>query len=151
MKGIIFGILLSLLPFFELRAGIPVLYASGLPLLWAFILGTLCNMLAFPITYLFLNYLHSHFKKIKRYEQFFQHFEEKYKKKIEHRIGTTWEYWALFLFVLIPLPGTGAYSGSFLAWLFKMNKKKAFLAVSGGVIGAGIIITLFMLGLITIF
>jgi uncharacterized membrane protein len=53
---------------------------------------------------------------------------------------------ALFIFVAIPLPGTGAWTGSIAAWLFGLPLKKAFWPIFGGVIAAGIIVTILTVG-----
>ena len=151
MKLILLGILSSIFPVLELRAGLPFLYAGGLPLWLAFFVAVGLTILAFPITYLFLNYMHKRLTKFRHYEGIFRRIEERYKRKIEHRIGTRWEYIALFVFVLIPLPGTGAYSGALISWIFNLDKMKGFLAVTLGVIGAGVLVLLVMLGAITIF
>ncbi|HLD12969.1 MAG TPA: small multi-drug export protein [Candidatus Nanoarchaeia archaeon] len=151
MNEILLGIILSFTPIFEMQAGIPLLYHGGIPLWWAFIISIAFNTLAFPITYLFLNYLHKHFLKFRKYEQLFQHFEERYKRKIEHKIGTAWEYWTLLIFVMLPGPGTGAYAGSFLSWLFKLNKKKSFFAITLGMIINGLLVLLITYGVVIIF
>ncbi|MDO8628389.1 MAG: small multi-drug export protein, partial [Nanoarchaeota archaeon] len=77
MNEILLGIILSFTPIFEMQAGIPLLYHAGLPLFLAFIISITFNTLAFPITYLFLNYLHKHFIKFRHYERVFRNFEER--------------------------------------------------------------------------
>ena len=62
--------------------------------------------------------------------------------KIEKHIGTKYEFLFLVIFVAIPLPMTGAYSGSILAWFFGLKKRKAFVAITLGVIIAGVITSL---------
>ena len=57
-------------------------------------------------------------------------------------MGTKWEFIVLMLFVGIPLPITGAYTGTILAWFFKINRKKAYVALSLGVLIAGIIVSI---------
>ena len=54
-------------------------------------------------------------------------------------------FWGLMIFVMIPLPVTGAYTGSFAAWLFNIPKKKAFISVLLGVMISGMIVTTIML------
>ena len=151
MNELLLGILLSFTPIFEMQAGIPLIYHSGIPLIWAFIISIAFNTLAFPIAYLFLNYLHEHFIKFRYYERVFRTFEERYKKRIEHKIGTTWEYWTLLLFVMLPGPGTGAYAGSFLSWLFQLEKKKAFVAITLGMIINGLLVAIITYGVVKIF
>ncbi len=149
---ILFGIIFSVLPFFELRAGLPLLYAGGSPLWLAFLISSGLSLLAFPFVYLFFNYLHQHFIKFRHYELWFHRIEERYKRKAEKKLGGTgWEYWLFFIFVILPFPGTGVYSGAFLSWLFNMNKKKSFLAVALGVFVEGVIVSLITLGVITMF
>ena len=60
----------------------------------------------------------------------------------------TLEFWGLVLFVAIPLPGTGAWSGALIASVLKMSKKEAFASIAIGVITAGIIVTVLTYGLI---
>ena len=57
-------------------------------------------------------------------------------------------YWGLFILVIIPLPGTGAWTGSLVAALFNMNIKKSFLAITTGVIGAAIIVSTITYGIV---
>ena len=88
--------------------------------------------------------------RIRFYERFFNRYLERNRRKIESKIGTKWEFWALMLFVLLPLPMTGAWTGTILAWFFNVKRKRAYLAIALGVIGAGIIISLATLGIINI-
>ena len=55
-------------------------------------------------------------------------------------------FWGLMVFVMIPLPGTGAYLGTIASYAFNIDKQKAFLAISLGVIGSGIILQAGILG-----
>ena len=57
-------------------------------------------------------------------------------------------YWGLFLFVAIPLPGTGAWTGALIASLLELDTKKAFLTIAAGVFTAGIIVSIFSFGLL---
>ena len=70
--------------------------------------------------------------------------------KFENKKGF-WPYLALCFFVAIPLPGTGAWSGSLLAWIFGFNRKASFLAISIGVLFAGLIVLLLSLGVFGFF
>ncbi len=147
MNELLYGILLSLLPISELRLGIPLAISAGYPPTLVFILCVLANILIIPFIFLFLDYLHHRFLHIKIYRVLFEKIVIKTRSKIEHRIGTKWEMPALFLLVAIPLPGTGAYTGVLAAWLFKLRRRKAFVAISLGVLTAGIIVTLATLGI----
>ncbi len=149
MSVILNTIILGFLPITELRGAIVYAIAAGLSPFPAFIFATLGNLLVAPLVFLFLDYLHHHFMKFKFYENLFYKHVERSKKKIEKHIGTKWEYVVLCLFVAIPFPLTGAYTGTLLAWLFKLNKKKSLIAISLGVIIAGIIVTLLIIGFST--
>ena len=139
MEIIIKSILLSLLPIAELRGGIPYAIANDVSPLMAYIICVGANLLAFPIVFFFLEFLHPIFMKISFYESLFEKFVIRTRKKIEGNIEK-WGFWGLMIFVMIPLPVTGAYTGSFAAWLFNIKKRQAFLAVSLGVIIAGVIV-----------
>ncbi len=147
MNNLIYGIILSALPISELRGGIPLAMSSGAPIGVIFMLCVLANILIIPIIFLFLDFLHEKFMTKKFYRILFSKIINRTRRKIEHRIGTKWEYPALLLLVAIPLPGTGAYTGSLAAWLFKLNRKKSYITIALGVVIAGILVTLASLGI----
>ena len=145
MNNIIFwSIFLSILPIAELRGGIPYALANDLDPILTFFICVGANILVFPIVFFFLEFLHPLFLKIDLYKRLFDKFIIKTREKVGNKIEK-YGFWGLMIFVMIPLPVTGAYSGSFAAWLFNIPKKKAFLAVSLGVIMAGIIVTTIVL------
>ena len=147
MNELVYGIILSILPISELRLGIPVAMASGTSVGLIFLLCVIANILIIPVIFLFLDFLHHKFLKIKIYRVLFAKLITRTRKNMEHRVGTKWEMPALFLLVAIPLPGTGAYTGVLAAWLFKLKRKQAFLAIALGVLLAGILVTLASLGI----
>lgn len=147
MDNLIYGIILSALPIAELRGGIPLAMSSDAPIGLIFSLCVLANILIIPLIFLFLDLLHERFMEKRFYRVLFSKIVNRTRKKIEHRIGTKWEYIALLLLVAIPLPGTGAYTGSLAAWLFKLNRKKSILIIALGVLMAGILVTLASLGI----
>ena len=145
MNNIIFwSIFLSILPIAELRGGIPYAIANDLNPLLTFFICVGANILVFPIVFFFLEFLHPLFLKIDLYKRLFDKFIIKTRVKVGNKLEK-YGFWGLMIFVMIPLPVTGAYTGSFAAWLFNIPKKKAFLAVSLGVIMAGIIVTTIVL------
>jgi len=145
MNSILFyAILLSMLPIAELRGGIPYAIANDINPFVAYFVCVGANILAFPIVFFFLEFLHPQFMKIELYQNLFNKFILKTRKKVESKI-TKYGFWGLMVFVMIPLPVTGAYTGSFAAWLFNIPKKKAFLSVLLGVIISGLIVTTIML------
>ena len=151
MNIILKTILLSILPISELRGAIPYAIANKINLLFAFLISVTGNFLVVPMGFFFLDYLHKHFIKIKSYEKFFNKYIESKRKNFEKHVGTKFEFLALMLFVLIPLPLTGAYSGVLLAWFFNLKRRKSYLAIFLGIIGAGIIVTLTTLGIKNLF
>jgi uncharacterized membrane protein len=142
MNAIIQAIALSLLPISELRGGIPVAIANGLSPVSAYVICVIANFFVIPIVFLFLDNLHHLFLKVKLYENLFNKYIEKKRGKLEKYIGTRWEFVMLMLFVGIPLPVTGAYTGTLLAWFFKVPRKKAYTALSLGILIAGIIVSI---------
>lgn len=146
MNNIVTAIILSLLPISELRGGIPFAITQGVDPAVAFFVCVVANCMVIPIVFLFLDLLHKFFMKIKWYENSFNYHLEKARRKLEKSIGANGEFIALLLFVGIPLPMTGAYTGALLAWFFKGNRKKAYLSLALGVLVAAIIVTMTVLG-----
>lgn len=143
----------SILPISELRGGILYALTNGVDYKLAYLVCVSANLLAIPIVYLFLGIFHEQFMKIKLYENLFDKFVARTRKKVEKDIEK-YGFWGLMVFVMIPLPVTGAYTGTFAAWLFGFKKREAFLAVSLGVLIAGVIVTVVVLsgsGLVSIF
>lgn len=134
-------VILSLLPISELRGSIPVGLTSGLSIVVVYPIAVLCNLLVFPIFYLFLSTLHHLLLRFNFYRKSFEAFLERTRRRTKPKIEK-YGYLGLTLFVAIPLPVTGAYTGTLAAWFFKMNKRNSFFAVLVGVIIAGIIVSL---------
>ena len=153
VSGILFALLLSMLPVFELRAGIPLAVASGLYVFTPFLLCTVANILIIPFILLFLEYINHFFLRIKGYKIIFDKMILKKRAFIAKHIKPEFEYVGLLIFVAVPVPGTGAYSGALLAWLLGLHKKsflKTVLILSAGVIIAGIIIAVAISGIMTL-
>ena len=145
MNEYLISIALSILPIAELRGGIPYAIGHDIAPITAYFICVGANMFAFPIVHFFLNILHPVFLKIKLYENLFDKIVIRTRSKVEKNIEK-WGFWGLMIFVMIPLPVTGAWTGSFAAWIFNIKKRKAFLAVSLGVAIAGIIVTSVVVG-----
>jgi uncharacterized membrane protein len=133
-------IILSMLPFSELRGGIPLAVALGINPFLAFIIAVAANIAVVPLIFLFLDYMHEHFMKIPFYARAFNHFLERARRKSEKKLGQ-WGYFGLLLLVAVPLPVTGAYTGTLAAWFFELDRKKSMMTIAGGVIIAGIIVS----------
>ncbi len=142
MDGFIKGIILSLLPISELRGGIPVAVASGVGWFPAFITCVIANVLVIIPVFFFLDYVHTYLMKVKIYKRIFSMYLDRVRKRVEAQLAKhTWEYLVLFLFVAIPFPSTGAYTGCLVAWFLEMDRKKSFVTIALGVLVAGIIVT----------
>ena len=140
MNDIAYSILLSIMPIFELRGGIPYALAHDINPVTAYFICTITNIAAFPVVYIFLGFFHDIFKKMTWYSQLFDKIVVRTRQKVGANIEK-WGFWGLMIFVMIPLPVTGAYTGSFAAWVFDIDKRKGFLAVSLGVFISGLIVT----------
>ncbi len=132
----------SMVPLIELRGAVPIGTGMGLPWHWTLIVSIIGNCLPIPIILLFVKAVLKWMRgcKIELFNKVSNWLYEKADKnrpKID-KYGA----WGLFVFVAIPLPGTGAWTGALVASLFDMNKWKATISIFGGVIGAGVIMTI---------
>jgi len=143
------AVFLSLLPISELRGGIAYAAVAGLNPIKAFLICTAANLLVSPLIFLFLSTLHKLLIKTKPYKKFFDKTLKRINKRTKdyekkHRVLG---YFALTLFTAIPLPYTGAYTSSLIAWVLGLKKNKSIAAISIGVIIAGIIVTISAYGI----
>ena len=136
--------LVSMVPLIELRGAIPIAEGFGLNPLAAYIIAIIGNMLPVPIIYLFARRVLV-WGADKRYiGKFFTWCLQKGEKggqKLQAKAGQS-VYVALLLFVGIPIPGTGAWTGTLAASVLDLDFKKSIAAVMGGVLLAGIIMML---------
>lgn len=138
---VLIAIVLSFLPISELRGAIPYAVARGMPLATAALLAVACNALVGPVALLFLETFHKLFYKWSWYARFFDSFVEKTRAKV-HRNVEKYGYLGIMLFVAIPLPVTGAWTGTLGAWILGLERKKTMLAVAAGVVIAGLVVSL---------
>ncbi|MBP3917768.1 MAG: small multi-drug export protein [Clostridia bacterium] len=146
MNRYFYVLLISMIPLIELRGAIPAGCAMGLPWYTNFILCVIGNMIPVPLILLFIDQIFSFMKRyphLGKIARFFEEKGEKNKGKV-----TKYASWGLLLFVGIPLPGTGAWTGALVASLLKMNKKNATLSIFGGVLVAGVLLTLISYGVL---
>lgn len=139
----------SMVPLIELRGAIPIAVGLGLNKLISFIIAILGNMAPVPFIYLFARKVLEWGKDRKVVGNFFTwclNKGERGGQKLEAKAGRGL-YWALFIFVGIPLPGTGAWTGVLAASMLKLDFKKTVLAVMAGVVLAGIIMMVLSFGL----
>jgi len=134
----------SMVPIVELRGAIPIGVGMGLPLWQVYVLAIIGNMLPVPFIFLFARKILEWGKDKPVIGKFFTFCLEKGHKggeKLKAKAGRGL-FWALMLFVAIPLPGTGAWTGTLAASLLDMDFKKSSLAVVLGVLTAGVIMGL---------
>ena len=150
MKKYIWVFLIAMVPLIEIRGAIPYAVFWGLPLIPSIIVAVIGNMVPVPFIFLFARKVLEWGKDKKIIGPFFTWCLEKGEKggrKLEAKAGRGL-YWALFLFVGIPLPGTGAWTGMLAASILDMDFKKSTMAALGGVLLAGaIMLTASLLGL----
>lgn len=149
LKKYLIVFFISMVPLIELRGAIPYAIGYNLPILPSYIIAIIGNMLPVPIIYLFARRVLEFGKDKKYIGKFFTWCLKKGEaggKKIQEKAGKGL-YWALFIFVGIPLPGTGAWTGTLAASILDMDFKKSVIAVMAGVILAGIIMGILSLGI----
>ncbi len=145
MSPYLYIFLVSMLPFIELRGAIPLGIYWGLPPLWVFLIAVIGNMVPVPFFLLFLESIEKYVRRIPRLASLLDWIFERTYRKADEKVRR-WEYLALIFFVAIPLPGTGAWTGSLIAYLFKFKVSKAFGSILLGVLIAGILVLAFSLG-----
>ena len=141
LKNFLWVFFISMVPLIELRGAIPVSQALKLPVISSYVVSIIGNMIPVPFIFLFA-------RKFLEWGQdkrlvggicrFFLLRGTSAGEKMQAKAGRGL-YFALFLFVGIPLPGTGAWTGTLAASLLDLDGKKTSLAVMGGVLLAGVI------------
>ncbi len=135
----------SMVPIVELRGAIPIAESLGLNIFLYYPIAILGNMLPVPVIYWFARKVLEWGKDKKVIGKFFTwclNKGEKGGEKLKASAGNNGIFWALLIFVGIPLPGTGAWTGTLAASFLKLDFKTSITAVSLGVILAGIIMSL---------
>ncbi|NLO62361.1 MAG: small multi-drug export protein [Clostridiaceae bacterium] len=139
--------IVSMIPIVELRGAIPFV---GLPLGLAFwqnyLLAVAGNLAPVPIILLFVRKVFDFMRKYEKPRKLVERFEARFVRKAEKMKGVT--FWSLVFFVAIPLPVTGAWTGAGIASIFEMRFRDAMLAVTLGVMIAGVIVTAISYGVL---
>lgn len=149
LEKYLFVFFVSMVPLIELRAAVPIALGMGLPVLPSYIVCILGNMLPVPIIFLFARKVLEWGADKPVIGKFFTFCLEKGHKggeKLKEKAGRGL-FVALLLFVGIPLPGTGAWTGTLAASLLDMDFKSSVIAVLFGVVLAGVIMGLASAGL----
>ena len=136
---------LSMLPIAELRGGLPYAYfVAHYPIEVAFIVTVLANLVPIPFIIKFFHFFESWLRNYPKWAKFFDWLDRRTRKRVKKGVE---KYGAagLWIFVAIPLPVTGAWTGAFAAYIFDMEFKRAMAAIVAGVLTAGLIVMGFCL------
>ena len=141
--------IISLMPILELRGGLLAASLLNLNPLESYIIAVIGNIIPIPFILWFINNILNWMRKKKKLEKIVKWLD---KKIIKHKDQIEkYGFWGLVLFVGIPLPGTGAWTGCLIAAVLEMDRKKSFIAALIGVLIASIIMMLISFGFLKIF
>ncbi len=151
---ILIVLIISMVPLIELRGAIPVAVGMdlGLPEWLVLIVAIIGNIIPVPIIFFFARKflewgVKKNWKPLKRFCNFCIKKVHKGGENLLKKTGNYGTYFALFLFVAIPLPGTGAWTGTLAASILNLDFKKTTIAIIAGIITAGLIMLAVSLGL----
>lgn len=137
--------IISLFPVLELRGGMIAAFILGVPFVQAFIVCFLGNMLPIPFILLFIRKIFALMKKSKALAKIVDKMESRAEKKQDTIIK--YKEWGLLIFVAIPLPGTGGWTGALIAALMDLRFKKCLPIIGIGVFIAGLIMSFVTYGI----
>ncbi len=147
LKNYLWVFFLSMVPVLELRAAIPVGATLGLEWVANYLICVIGNMIPVPIILLFVRHVLEWMKKIPRLDKIALWVENKAQKntpKVQKYASL-----GLLIFVALPLPGTGAWTGALVAAMLDMRMKYAIPSIFCGVLIAGLIMSLASYGLVS--
>ena len=133
--------IISMIPILELRGGLLAASLLEVPALSAIPLCIVGNIIPIPFILLFIRQIFKLLKKSRLFRRLIQKLEDRAMKKSDQI--KKYEFWGLMLFVGIPLPGTGAWTGALIASLLEIDIRKSSLAIFGGILMATVIMYLF--------
>ena len=131
---------LSLLPVSELRGAIPYALARGIDPLFAYFYCVFFNMLVGPLFYLFISTAHRLMLYFHWYKTLFAKLVIRTRERVRSKVEK-YGYPGIMFFVAVPLPITGAYTGTMGAWVLGMSRRKTLPAVAAGVAIAGVVVS----------
>ena len=141
--------LVSMVPVIELRGGLPFGVAAGLPVWASYIAAVIGNMLPVPFIIVYIRRIFLWMRrKLPKLNHLVDVLEEK--AHLKGKTVTKYKYLGLLIFVAIPLPGTGAWTGALVAAFLDMPLRKAVPSIFGGVLLAGILVGLATIGVISL-
>ncbi len=131
---------ISMVPIIELRGAIPIGVAAGLNYWLVIVIAIIGNLVPVPFIIIFIRKIFAWLRKL---SPKLDGLVSKLEKRAESKAETVQKYafWGLFMFVAIPLPGTGAWTGALIAAMLDMRLKRAFPSIAFGVLTAGAIIS----------
>ena len=139
-QDILFTFLISFSPFGEARAGIPYGELVGLPIIWVFVIGLTANLLVFPIFYKVIELANKNLWKNPLYKRTAIYLSSRARTKTK-TIIKKYGVWGLMVFVMIPLPVTGAYIGTIASYIFGISYRKSLIAISSGITISSIMVS----------
>jgi len=151
VQDILIAMLWSISPFGEAKVGIPYGMAKGANIYVVFVTCFAANVLVFPLMFFFLEHINKYLLKLRFYKKSALYVAKKAKVGSGDKIKK-YGFWGLIFFVMLPIPGTGVYAGSIASYLFKIERKKAFVANTIGIFISSLIIwvsTLIAMGVIS--
>lgn len=138
--SLLMTLLIAMTPVLELRAAIPAGVIAGLDLRLVVATAIIGNLIPIPFIIVFIRRIFKWMQtKSEKLAQLVKRMEEKADRKKDKVLK--YEFWGLMLFVAIPLPGTGAWTGALIAAMLDMQLKRAFPAIAAGVVIAALIVT----------
>lgn len=143
-------LLVSMVPVIELRGGIPFGVAAGLPVWAAYLAAVIGNLLPVPFIVVYIRRI---FMFMRQHMPRLNSLVDKMERKAHLKSTSVlkYQYLGLAIFVAIPLPGTGAWTGALVAAFLDMRLKKAMPSIVGGVLSAGLIISILSYGVKSLF
>ncbi len=129
----------SISPFGEAKVGIPYGILHGLDKYLVFVVCLIANILIFPLMFFFLEKMNRSLLRIPIYQKSAFYIARKAKKGSSEKINK-YGFWGLLFVVMLPVPGTGVYIGTIVSYIFRIEKSKAFLANTIGIIISSIIV-----------
>lgn len=140
MEHWIWTAILTLLPITEIRGGLPYALILGIPWILAYPYCVFLNTLVAPIVYLFLDGIHNILCRWQFYSNVFGRLVERTRRKLAQKVDR-FGLWGVAVFVGIPLPITGVWTGTLGAWILGLNRRKTLLAVLVGAAVSGLIVS----------
>jgi len=139
IKEIVYTILWSFSPLGEAKVGIPYGIHHDLNIYLVFVIAVISNILVFPFMMFFLDRINRRLLRWHFYRKIALWIARRAKEGSGDKIKQ-YGFWGLLFFVMLPIPGTGVYAGSIATYMFKIKRKKAFLANAIGITISSVIV-----------